>query len=185
MIIRYPKEIKNLKQLKTPGFKFEYKLNNKKVTNKKILDRISKLKIPPMWSNVEISTSETDYLQVTGHDSKNRIQYIYHPLFITLTERNKEENKEENDVENKEEINQIKYSNYIPLNESIINLEMAEPLLPKENDRSGIINDDNDSSSDSSSDSSEFSSTYSYNSDNEFSEISHKEKIGLINYLIR
>ena len=65
-------------------YSFVYYLNTKEITNKNTLERLRKLHIPPMWKNVKISTSEIDYLQATGEDSKGRIQYIYHPIWVEL-----------------------------------------------------------------------------------------------------
>lgn len=51
--------------------------------------RIKNLKIPPNWKSVKVSKSPLDYLQATGYDAKGKIQYIYHPLFIELTNQEK------------------------------------------------------------------------------------------------
>lgn len=58
-------------------------------TLKDYKNRVSLLRIPPNWRNVNISKDPTDYLQVTGEDIKGKIQYIYHPLFIELTTKDK------------------------------------------------------------------------------------------------
>lgn len=47
------------------------------------LQRIQKLGIPPIWTDVKISDSPLSYLQVTGEDGK-KTQYIYHPLWVAL-----------------------------------------------------------------------------------------------------
>jgi DNA topoisomerase-1 len=52
-------------------------------------ERIRKLKIPKTWTNVKISPNYEDYLQVTGIDPSGKTQYIYHPLFVSLTEHEK------------------------------------------------------------------------------------------------
>jgi DNA topoisomerase-1 len=68
---------------------FVYYINGKKITENKIIDRIAKLRIPPNWIKVQISISDTEYLQATGVDSKGRTQYIYHPMWITLSKTEK------------------------------------------------------------------------------------------------
>ena len=68
---------------------FVYYLNGHKVINKDMLVRIKKLNIPPKWINVNISNSDTDYLQATGNDSKGRVQYLYHPVWVTLSKLEK------------------------------------------------------------------------------------------------
>ena len=52
-----------------------------KLKSKEDLQRIEKLKIPPNWKNVRISPDYSSKIQVIGEDSKNRSQYIYHPLW--------------------------------------------------------------------------------------------------------
>jgi DNA topoisomerase-1 len=64
---------------------FVYYQNGHKIINKETLNRIKKLHIPPKWENVQISNSETEYLQATGNDNKGRVQYIYHPVWIALS----------------------------------------------------------------------------------------------------
>lgn len=65
--------------------KFVYYYNDNLVIDKEILERVEKLRIPPNWNNVLISNSPSSYLQATGIDSKGRKQYIYHPLWNTLS----------------------------------------------------------------------------------------------------
>lgn len=59
------------------------------VKNEDTLNRINKMIIPPKWKNVKITNSPTNYLQVTGIDSKGRTQYIYHPLWKELSKNEK------------------------------------------------------------------------------------------------
>lgn len=68
---------------------YSYYHYNRKITDPKILDRIKKLSIPPQWKDVKISSCELEYIQVTGVDSKNRIQYIYHPMWVQMTQDEK------------------------------------------------------------------------------------------------
>lgn len=69
------------------GKKFKYydTITHKEIKERNILDRINKLCIPPQWKNIWISRDPTSYLQVKGVDNKGRVQYIYHPLWVTLT----------------------------------------------------------------------------------------------------
>ncbi|TXK46387.1 DNA topoisomerase IB [Pontibacter qinzhouensis] len=50
-----------------------------RITDEKVLERISKLVIPPAWTDVWISPNAKGHLQVTGRDEKGRKQYVYHP----------------------------------------------------------------------------------------------------------
>jgi len=63
---------------KRRGENFYYVNNqNKIIKNTDIIDRINKLIIPPAWKDVQISNNVNDDVQVTGIDSKGRLQYIY------------------------------------------------------------------------------------------------------------
>jgi DNA topoisomerase-1 len=55
----------------------------------KDIERIKKLRIPPMWVNVNIDPSEVSKIQATGYDSKNRKQYIYNSKFIEKSKEKK------------------------------------------------------------------------------------------------
>ncbi len=50
----------------------------KKVTNPKVLARISALVLPPAWQDVWICKNENGHLQATGRDARGRLQYKYH-----------------------------------------------------------------------------------------------------------
>ena len=68
---------------------FDYALNNRKVRDKELLNRIKSLVIPPAWEQVWICSLPNGHLQVTGLDLKNRKQYRYHPLWNALRNHTK------------------------------------------------------------------------------------------------
>ena len=74
---------------KQRGKSFHYYKNGTLVKEKRILDRIKKLRIPPNWKNVQITDSEVNHLQAIGIDERKRTQYIYHPMWIALTSLDK------------------------------------------------------------------------------------------------
>lgn len=82
---------------KTPGFfrqrvgkNFKYyDLNGNRIKNKKVIERIEELVIPPAWDQVWISPKENTHIQVTGIDDRGRKQYIYHPDWIKIGQENK------------------------------------------------------------------------------------------------
>lgn len=75
------------------GKGFSYLDNNKNlIKNQQEIDRIKQLVIPPAWTNIWITLYENGHLQATGIDEKGRKQYIYHPLWNELREKNKTEN---------------------------------------------------------------------------------------------
>lgn len=51
--------------------------------------RIKKLCIPPNWTDIWISPDPCSHLQVTGKDQKGRIQYIYHPMWVLMSQDEK------------------------------------------------------------------------------------------------
>ena len=67
---------KYILRIKT-GDNFTYK-NAKKED----IERIKKLRIPPMWNNVKIDPNPNSKIQATGYDSKDRKQYIYNKDFV-------------------------------------------------------------------------------------------------------
>lgn len=71
--------IPGIRRIRT-GDQFIYQDHQGKViTDEKILDRISKLAIPPMWEQVWICKKVRGHIQATGRDARGRKQYIYHP----------------------------------------------------------------------------------------------------------
>jgi len=71
------------------GEDFEYFYKGEKVTDIEELLRIKHLVIPPAWEKVWICKKENGHLQATGHDTKNRKQYKYHPHWNALRNHTK------------------------------------------------------------------------------------------------
>ena len=81
---------------KLPGIKrvrngngFYYTVEEKRITQKRILERIRKLVIPPAWEDVWICKLPEGHLQVTGIDTRKRKQYKYHPLWASFRNQTK------------------------------------------------------------------------------------------------
>lgn len=72
---------------KGSGFSYLYK--DKPFRDKKEIDRIRKLAIPPAWTNVWICASADGHLQATGTDVRGRKQYRYHPSWHDLRNETK------------------------------------------------------------------------------------------------
>lgn len=51
--------------------------------------RVRRLGIPPNWTDVWVSLDPSAHLQVTGRDQKGRVQYIYHPLWVLMSQDEK------------------------------------------------------------------------------------------------
>jgi DNA topoisomerase-1 len=80
----------------TPGFKrikkgkgFIYTAGSKVLRDKKHLERIKKLAIPPSWTEVWICRSPNGHIQATGLDLRQRKQYRYHPEWNRLRSETK------------------------------------------------------------------------------------------------
>lgn len=71
------------------GKGFTYLLDNKPIKEKKEIDRIRKLVIPPAWMNVWICPVENGHIQATGLDLRKRKQYRYHELWNKLRNETK------------------------------------------------------------------------------------------------
>lgn len=61
----------------------------KVVRNKKVIERIKKLVIPPAWDEVWISPYDNGHLQATGIDAKGRKQYRYHTQWNKIRNQSK------------------------------------------------------------------------------------------------
>jgi DNA topoisomerase-1 len=51
------------------------------VHDRKVLDRIEHLAVPPAWSDVWIASDPRSHVQATGRDARGRKQYRYHPRY--------------------------------------------------------------------------------------------------------
>ena len=80
---------KNIYRIKKgKGFIYVDEKKNQ-IKEKKILDRIKKIVIPPAWNPVVISSDPKADIQVIGKDEKGRAQYIYHPDWVKQKELEK------------------------------------------------------------------------------------------------
>ena len=59
------------------------------IRDRRTIDRIRGLVIPPAWTDVWICRDPSGHLQVTGHDAKGRKQYRYHPRWREVRDENK------------------------------------------------------------------------------------------------
>lgn len=74
---------------KKKGKGFTYIFDNEPLKDRKQIDRIRKLAIPPAWTNVWICYKENGHIQATGLDIRKRKQYKYHPLWHLLRNETK------------------------------------------------------------------------------------------------
>lgn len=71
------------------GGSFYYMLGKKKIVDPKVIERISKLVIPPAWQKVWVCSLANGHLQATGIDLRQRKQYKYHSLWSELRSHTK------------------------------------------------------------------------------------------------
>ena len=71
------------------GKGFCYVVDGQTMKDRKEIERIRKLAIPPAWKNVWICPVENGHIQATGFDLRNRKQYRYHTLWHTLRHETK------------------------------------------------------------------------------------------------
>lgn len=74
---------------KVAGKRITYFFKNKSIVDKKTLERIKKLAIPPAWKNVWICPNPSGHVQATGIDDRNRKQYRYHVLWNSVRSETK------------------------------------------------------------------------------------------------
>lgn len=88
--LRYIAESAKGYSRKKVGEHYQYfNTDDKRINDKKTVERINKLRIPPAWKKVWISPSHNSHLQATGFDEKGRKQYIYHPKWIEISQESK------------------------------------------------------------------------------------------------
>lgn len=83
--------------LSRPGFTrhragtgFSYRdTRDQRITDRKVIDRIRVLAIPPAWTDVWISPSPNGHIQAVGRDDKHRKQYRYHADWNASRNENK------------------------------------------------------------------------------------------------
>ncbi len=80
--------IEGIRRIKK-GKGFSYTFKEAEVKDKRIINRIKKLAIPPAWQKVWICQMDNGHLQATGFDVKARKQYRYHALWNYLRNETK------------------------------------------------------------------------------------------------
>ena len=62
-----------------------------RIGDRRVLQRIKSLAIPPAWTSVWICTDPVGHLQATGRDARGRKQYRYHPRWREVRDASKYE----------------------------------------------------------------------------------------------
>jgi DNA topoisomerase-1 len=71
------------------GRGYSYVYQDKPVRDKKQIERIRRLVLPPAWTGVWICALPNGHLQATGYDLRKRKQYRYHTLWSILRNETK------------------------------------------------------------------------------------------------
>jgi DNA topoisomerase-1 len=74
---------------KESGFFYRYPDTGATVREKKVLERIDGLKIPPAWREARVARGPSAKVQAIGYDSAGRLQYLYSPRYREKKEREK------------------------------------------------------------------------------------------------
>lgn len=75
---------------RTAGKGFTYlDPDGRHIAQKKIIERIKALAIPPAWTDVWICSDPAGHIQATGRDQRGRKQYRYHPAWTACRDEAK------------------------------------------------------------------------------------------------
>lgn len=96
------------------------------VRDKKTLERIRKLAIPPAWTDVWISAEENGHMQATGRDARGRKQHRYHARFREVREAAKFDHVAE-------------FAKALPALRAQISRDMRKQGLPREKVLAAIV----------------------------------------------
>jgi DNA topoisomerase I len=100
--------------------------DGKSVKDRKTLDRIRGLVIPPAWRDVWICCYPTGHLQVTGRDARGRKQYRYHPRWREIRDENKYEKL-------------ISFALALPRIRRLVNSHLRRQGLPREKVLAAVV----------------------------------------------
>jgi DNA topoisomerase-1 len=73
---------------KRSGFRYVDEMG-RAVRDRRVLERIDALRIPPAWRDVRVAASPRSGIQAWGFDARDRKQYRYHDRAVELRERRK------------------------------------------------------------------------------------------------
>jgi DNA topoisomerase-1 len=100
--------------------------DGKRVTDRKTLERIRGLAIPPAWDDVWICPDELGHLQATGRDAKGRKQYRYHARYRERREAAKFERL-------------IAFAKALPAIRRRVDRDLGRPGLPREKVLAAVV----------------------------------------------
>jgi len=93
--------------------------NGDRIADRKVLDRISKVVIPPAWTEVWICPSPNGHVQAVGRDAKGRRQHRYHPRWREVRDETKYERM-------------LSFGRHLPAIRERVDADLRRHGLPKE-----------------------------------------------------
>ena len=76
------------KREKSGAFRY-FTASGRQLHDRRMLERIKRLAIPPAWRDVWVCPDAIGHLQATGRDARGRKQYRYHPDWRRIRDENK------------------------------------------------------------------------------------------------
>ena len=114
-----------LKPVKTK--KIFHVINNKIATDKKLINRLSSIYIPPAYKDIVVAKSANNKIQAIGTDKKGRRQYIYNTTFT----KKRNDRKYDDILELGKKIHLIETDNEIAIN-NLVNKPYSTWSLPND-----------------------------------------------------
>jgi DNA topoisomerase-1 len=103
-----------------------YAPSGERITDRREIERIRKLGIPPAWTDVWICPNPNCHLQATGRDAKGRKQYRYHPRWASVRAETKYQHS-------------IAFGETLPRIRERVERDLALPGLPREKALAAIV----------------------------------------------
>lgn len=114
-------------QRRRTGKNFTYiGVDGQPVRDRKEIERINALAIPPAYQDVWICPAANGHLQATGRDAKGRKQYRYHPLWRSIRDQTKF-------------TRMLVFSQALPTIRQRLEQDLRRPGLPKEKVLAAVV----------------------------------------------
>jgi DNA topoisomerase-1 len=101
-------------------------VNGRVIRSRDEIARISRLAVPPAWTDVWICPDPRGHIQATGRDARGRKQYRYHPGWRASRDENKYGRM-------------IAFAEALPIIRRRTNADLAKPGLPREKVLAAVV----------------------------------------------
>ena len=96
-----------------------YAPDGAQITDEREIERVSRLGVPPAWTDVWICPNPRGHIQATGRDAKGRKQYRYHPHWAQVRDEAKYERM-------------VAFGEQLPAIRARVEHDLSLPELPRE-----------------------------------------------------